>query len=69
MGSILLGELVAIKIALQYIYRCNTNRQRENSIKKAHIFSDSQGAVGQLTLGWEASAQKSTVKEVKSEIF
>ena len=68
MGSILLGELVAIKIALQYIYRCNTNRQRENSIKKAHIFSDSQGAVGQLTLGWEARAQKSTVKEVKSEI-
>ena len=66
MGSILRGVLVAIKIALQYIYRC-TNRQRENSIKKAHIFSDSQGAVGELTLGWEASAQKSTVKEVKSE--
>ena len=26
MGSILPGELVAIKIALQYIYRCNTKQ-------------------------------------------
>ena len=26
------------------------------------------GSLGQLTLGWDASAQKFTVKEVKSEI-
>ena len=32
------------------------------------FFSDSQSAVGQLTLGWEASAQRSTVKEVEVEM-
>ena len=65
-GSILLGELVAIKIALQYITRCKL--QRGSMIRKARVFSDSQSAVGQLTLGWEASAQRSTVKEVKAEM-
>ena len=33
-GSILLGELVAIKIALQFIYRSKV--QRGTGIKKAH---------------------------------
>ena len=37
-------------------------------IRKARVFSDSHSAVGQLTLGWEASAQRSTVKEVKAEM-
>ena len=33
------------------------------------IFSDIQSAVGQLTLGWEASAQKTTTQEVKAEMI
>lgn len=65
-GSILLGELVAIKMALQYIDRCKT--QRGIRVNKAHIFSDSQSAIGQLTLGWEASSHKVTVHEVETEI-
>ena len=66
-GSILLGELVAIKIALQFIHRNKT--QGGTGIKKAHVFSDSQSAVGQLTLGWEASAQRTTIQDVKAEMI
>ena len=47
-GSILLGELVGMKMAIQYISRCIT---RGEGIRKVHIFSDSQSAVGQLQLG------------------
>ena len=63
-GSILLGEMVAIKMALQYIVRC---KARGEEISKVHIFSDSQSAVGQLTLGWEANSHKTTVQEVIRE--
>lgn len=65
-GSILLGELVAIKMALNHIYN-NLNR-RYNLIHKLHIFSDSQSAIGQLTLGWEASSHKSTIQGVKADM-
>lgn len=65
-GSILLGELVAIKMALEYIDRCKT--QRGIRVNKAHIFSDSQSATGQLTLGWEACSHKVTIHEVQTEI-
>ena len=62
-GSILLGKLVAIKMALQYLYRSKV--QRGSRITRAHVLSDSQSAVGQLTLGWEASAQKTTILEIR----
>ena len=65
-GSILLGELVAITTALQHIHRCK--EQRGIRINKAHIFSDSKSAVGQLTLVWDASSHKTTVQEVKAEV-
>ena len=32
------------------------------------MLSDGQSAVGQLTLGWEASAQKTTILEIKEEM-
>ena len=67
-GSILLGELVAIKTALQHIHRCTCKAQRGTTISKAHIFSDSQSAVGLLNLGWDASSHKTTAQEVESEI-
>ena len=63
-GSILLGEMVAIKMALQYIVRCKAQGE---GISKVHIFSDSQSAVGQLTLGWAANSHKTTVQEVIRE--
>ena len=66
-GSILLGELVAIKMVISHI--ANTSHQRhENQIKKLHIFSDSQCAIGHLTLGWEAKIHKATIHETKRDI-
>ena len=66
-GSILLGELIAIKMAINYIF--NTRHQRPpNNVKKVHVFSDSQCAIGHLTLGWEPNSHKATIAEVKSDI-
>ena len=53
-------------MALQYLSRCKV--QRNSDFQRIHIFSDSQSAVGQLTLGWGAKSHKNTTKEVKSEI-
>ena len=60
-GSILLGELVAIKLALNHIYQYKTERQSD--IKKIQVFPDSQSAVGQLVLGWEAKSHQTTIHE------
>ena len=65
-GSILLGELVAIKLALKHILQYKTVRQA--AIKNIHILSDSQSAVGQLVLGWEAKSHQHTLQEVKTII-
>ena len=66
-GFILLGELVAIQMVVEYItnYRRGVN---DHSSSKLHIFSDSQSAVGLLTLGWEATSHKGTVMEGKAGI-
>ena len=64
-GSILLGELVGIKMAIQYISRCITKGE---GIRKVHIFSDSQSAVGQLQLGWECKSHRTTVQEMIREM-
>ena len=48
-ASILLGELVAIKIALDQV-RVEAKKRR---FKEVTLFSDSQSAVGILTLGWQ----------------
>ena len=66
-GSILLGELVAIKMVIKHI--ADTSHQRDpNQIKKIHIFSDSQSAIGHLTLGWEAKVHKTTIHDIKLDI-
>ena len=67
-GSILLGELVAIKLALKHICQYKIERQIHVDIKKIHIFSDSQSAVGQLVLGWECKSHHGTIHEVKNII-
>ena len=66
-GSILLGELVAIQMAIENIYNSVINRG--NITTKLHVFSDSQSAIGILSLGWEATSHKTTVKQVKHSIF
>ncbi|MEW8547060.1 MAG: ribonuclease H family protein, partial [Candidatus Thiodiazotropha sp.] len=59
--SILLGELVALVIALRFI-ETESKRKRIPFVK---IFSDSQSAVGLTTLGWTPSSHLKTVQEVK----
>ena len=63
-GSILLGELVAIKLALQHIFQYKTVVKA--AIKNVHILPDSQSAVGQLILGWENKSHQNTLQEVKT---
>ncbi|MEW8548387.1 MAG: reverse transcriptase domain-containing protein [Candidatus Thiodiazotropha sp.] len=68
-GSILLGELVAIKMAINHVFNtCSRNQGSPGNINSVHIFSDSQSAIGNLTLGWEAKNHKTTIQEVKADI-
>ena len=60
-SSILLGILMAIKIALE-----NIKFEMERiDIKKIMLFSDLQSAVGILTLGWENKSHTSAIFEIK----
>lgn len=56
LASILIGELVAIKMTLEFTIVEKAKRHID-SIK---IFSDSQSAVGILQLGWENKTHKKT---------
>ena len=63
-SSILLGELMAIKIALD-----NSKLEMERiDIKTIMLFSDSQSAVGILTLGWENKTHTSVIFEIKQSM-
>ena len=60
-SSILLGELVAIKIALESIKA----EMERLIVQKIMLFSDSQSAVGILTLGWVNTSHRSVIPEIK----
>ena len=60
-GSILLGELIAIFMALEFAQSEHKKRQ----IHGITIFSDRQSAVGILTLGWAATSHKKAVEDIK----
>ena len=48
----------------------NQAEKRElNNVKKVHIFSDSQCAIGHLSLGWEAKMHRASIQEVKLDIL
>ena len=53
---------MAIKIALDNI---KLEMERKDIIKKIMLFSDSQSAVGILTLGWENKLHTSAIFEIK----
>ena len=54
---------------MTFNYILNTQHKREpGRIKKIHIFSDSQCAIGHLTLGWEDKNHKTTIHETKQDI-
>ena len=58
---ILLGELVAIKMALEYV-------KTEENKREIKQLSDSQSTVGILTLGWENKSHTRVVAEVQKTI-
>ncbi|VDI54863.1 Hypothetical predicted protein [Mytilus galloprovincialis] len=63
-GSILLAELIAIFMVLEYCITENIY----NAIQKIKIFSDSQSAVGLLTLNWAPNSYISVIREIKENI-
>ena len=60
-ASILLGELVAIKMALEYV-KTEVNKRE---IKQLSVLSDSKSAVGVVTLGWQNKSHTRVVAEVQ----
>ena len=63
-ASILLGELVAIEMALEYV---NTEVNKRE-IQQLLVLSDFQSAVGILTLGWQNKSHTRVVAEVQQTI-
>ena len=64
-GSILLGEITVILMALEFAQ----SKQRKRKNHGITIFSDSQSAVGILTLGWTATSQKSCKVSVPTKSY
>ena len=64
-GSILLGEMIAIKMVLDFILE---KLYQKKEIKDVLILSDSQSSVGLLTLGWEPTQHKTTSKDILTEL-
>ena len=60
-GSILLGELVAILIALEHFLQCSDSLPS----KLLKIFCDSQSAAGILTLDWKDTSYKDVTKDIR----
>ncbi|CAG2238066.1 unnamed protein product [Mytilus edulis] len=63
-GSILLAELVAIVMVLEF---CILERLH-NTITTLKIFSDSQSAVGLLTLNWAPKSYIDVIRDIKEHI-
>ena len=63
-SSILLGELVAILITIDYVAEESSKMDKS----EVHIFSDSQSAIGVLQLGWQPTHHKQTVAEIRQKI-
>ncbi|CAG2233183.1 unnamed protein product [Mytilus edulis] len=59
------GELVAIKLVIDFLIIPN-NRKNTESIK---IFSDSQSAIGILTLNWKSDNYGKTIHDIKIGIL
>ena len=63
-SSILLGELVAILITIDYVAK----EINKTDSFEVHIFSDSQSAIGILKLGWQPTQHKQMVAEIRQKI-
>jgi len=63
-GSILLAELVAILMVLEYIIQY----PRVATSQSIRIFCDSQTAVGVLTMGWSSNSHRGTIQEINKAL-
>ena len=63
--SIVLAEIIAIKIVFDYQYFINSKNQELHSLT---IFSDCQSALGILTLNWKSENYFQSINEIKSQI-
>ena len=63
LASILLGELVAIEIALSFIQ----GEVKKKRIKGVKIFCDSQFTVGLLSLGWTPTSYQGTISQIEKK--
>ena len=63
-GSILLGELVAILITLEYVLENIANIP----CRLLKIFSDSQSTVGILTLNWKDTSYREVTQDIRKTI-
>ena len=64
-GSILLGEMIAIKMVLDFVLE---KVNQKAGFSKVLILSDSQSSVGLLSLGWEPTQHKSTARDILTEL-
>ncbi len=62
-GSILLAELVAILLVVEY-----TISNLKNRFKCLKILSDSQTAVGILTLNWKSTNYLDVIRDIKENV-
>ncbi|XP_063404418.1 ribonuclease H-like [Mytilus trossulus] len=63
-GSILLGELIAIKLVVDH-FLISENRQNTDSITQ---FTDSQTSIGILTLNWKSENYIKVIREIKNNM-
>lgn len=63
-GSILLAELIAIKLVLDFIHQIES----KTTLEELTIFSDSQSAIGAHTLNWKMENHKSTIRSISKQI-
>ncbi|WAR01815.1 RNH-like protein, partial [Mya arenaria] len=61
-ASILVGELVAIKMTLQ----CIIDEAKKKQLQNVRILTDSQTSAGILTLGGSVSSHKSLISEIQN---
>ena len=64
LASILLGELVAIQLTLNFVIEEN----RKHDIDTVLIFCDSQSAVGILQLGWDNKSYEKTAMDIQQSL-
>ncbi|VDI25046.1 Hypothetical predicted protein [Mytilus galloprovincialis] len=64
-GSILLGELIAIKLVVDHFLISENTDKTQTQL---HFFSDSQTSIGILTLNWKSENYIKVIREIKKNM-